>query len=209
MLARVVNPTHDDAETYQKFVWAAMQSSAILGCTIAPKVHTILRHVEWQMKNIPGGLGNKMEDWVKRLHQWGMQQRWRICTVQNPLVCAMAQEKAGSCNTHPDVLAQVEVTDAGNKQKLSETKVDILSTKQKRQLEEGQFKVIKYFDNVKEEKLTWAEIIFDDVKGRGVRKRAFPSQFQQNQAQLASPETCRGGGGLIWNRCHHRTRKGR
>ncbi len=89
LLARTVNPTHDDAETYQKFVWAAVQSSTILGCPITPKVHTMLRHVEWQMKNIPGGLGDKMEDWVECLHQWGMQQHRRFCTVQNPLICAM------------------------------------------------------------------------------------------------------------------------
>jgi hypothetical protein len=170
LLARMVNPTRDDAETYQKFVWVAVQSSAILRCPITPKVHTMLRHVEWQMKNIPGKLGNKMEDWVEHLHQWGMQQRWCFHTVQNPLFCAMAQEKAGSCNTHPDVLPQVEVTDNGNKRKLSEAKVDILSTKQKWQREEGRFKVIKYFYDVKEEKLTWAEIIFNDVKGGGGEK---------------------------------------
>ena len=93
-LARTFNPTNEDAETYQTFVSAAVQSSGILGCPITPKVHTMLRHVEWQMKNIPGGLGDKMEDWVERLHQWGMQQRWRFRTVQNPLVRAMAREKA-------------------------------------------------------------------------------------------------------------------
>ena len=68
----------------------------------------MLRHVEWQMINIPWGLGDKMEDRVEHLHQWGMQQRWRFCTVQNPLVCAMAREKASSCNTHPDVLAHAD-----------------------------------------------------------------------------------------------------
>jgi hypothetical protein len=100
-----------------------------------------------------------MEDWVECLHQWGMQQRRCFCTVQNPLVHAVAQEKAGSCNTHPDVLAQVEATDKGNKRKISEKKeVNILSIKQKWQRNKGWFKAIKYFDNVKEEKLTWAEI---------------------------------------------------
>jgi hypothetical protein len=68
----------------------------------------MLIHVQCQMKNIWGGLGDKMEGWVERQHQWGMQQRWRFCTVQDPLVCTLAQEKAGSCNTHPDVLAQVD-----------------------------------------------------------------------------------------------------
>ena len=77
-------------------------------------------------------LGDKMGDWVERLHQWGMQQRWRFRTVQNPLVRAMAREKASSRNTHPDVLAQVEATDEGNKRKLSENnEVDILSIKRK------------------------------------------------------------------------------
>ena len=122
---------------------AAVQSSAIHGCPITPKVHTMLTHVEWQMKNIPGGLGDKMEDWVERLHQWGMQQRRRFCTVQNPLVCAMAREKASSCNTHPDVLAQVEATDEGNKRKLSEiNEVDILSIKRKMQCKEGRIKAL-------------------------------------------------------------------
>ncbi len=80
-LARTINPTNDDTETYQKFVLAAVQSSAILGCPITLKVHTMLRHVEWQMENIPGGLGDKIEDWVERLHQWGMQQRRHFRTV--------------------------------------------------------------------------------------------------------------------------------
>jgi hypothetical protein len=116
------------------------------------------------MKNIPGGLGNIMEDWVKLLHQWGMQQRRHFCTVQNPLVHAVAGEKAGSRSTHPDVLAQVKETDKRNKRKISEKKeVDILSIKQKWQRSEGRFKAIKYFDDVREEKLTRAEIIFDGV----------------------------------------------
>ncbi len=84
-----------------------------------------------------------MEDWVERLHQWGMQQHRRICTVQNPIICAVAREKAGSRNTHPDVLAQVEATDKGNKKEISEKKdVDILSIKQKWQRNEGRFKAI-------------------------------------------------------------------
>jgi hypothetical protein len=141
-----------------------VQSSAILGFPITLNVHTMLRHVEWQMKNIPGGLGNKMEDWVKHLHQWGMQQHRHFHTVQNSLVCAVVQEKAGSCNTHLDVLAQVEATDKGNKRKISEKKeVAILLINQKWQRDEERFKAIKYFDNVREEKITWAEIIFDDV----------------------------------------------
>ena len=184
-LARTFNPTNEDAETYQTFVSAAVQSSGILGCPITPKVHTMLRHVEWQMKNIPGGLGDKMEDWVERLHQWGMQQRRRFRTVQNPLVRAMAREKASSRNTHPDVLAQVEATDEGNKRKLSENnEVDILSIKRKMQREEGRIKALENFEEFsKEEKLTWVEIIFNDVKGGGEKNGISPSiPTKQNAA---------------------------
>ena len=68
-----------------------------------------------------------MEDWVERLHQWGMQLRRRFRIVQDPLVRALAREKATSRNTHFDVLAQVDVMDMGKKQKLSEKKADVTS----------------------------------------------------------------------------------
>jgi hypothetical protein len=92
----------------------------------------MLRHVKWQMKNLPGGLGDKMKDWVKRLHQWGMCMRRCFWTVQDPLVRALAPKKAASCNMHPDELAQVESTDVGNNQNLSERKADLISIKQKK-----------------------------------------------------------------------------
>ena len=98
----------------------------------------------------------------------------------------VAREKASSCNTHLDVLAQVEATDEGNKRKLSENnEVDILSIKWKMQREEGCIKALEYFEEFsKKEKLTWVEIIFNDIK-EGVKKMAFPPQFQQNKMQRA------------------------
>ena len=86
LLARKFAPTDEDCKTYQKFVNAALQGSMILQCSITPKMHSMLRHVKWQMKNLPGGLGDKMEDWVERQHQWGMRMRRRFRTVQDPLV---------------------------------------------------------------------------------------------------------------------------
>jgi hypothetical protein len=164
-LARTINPTDEDADTYQRFVLAALHGSKILQCPITPKVHTMLRHVAWQMRNIPGGLGDKMEDWVERLHQWGMQQRRRFRTVQNPLVRALAREKATSRNKQPKVLAQVDATDAGNKRKfLSDKKADVALTRRKRQRDVGRFEAITYFDHMKEETLTWAEALFHDGK---------------------------------------------
>ncbi len=53
LLARTINPTDKDADTYQTFVLAAVHSSKILQCSITPKVHAMLRHVKLQMKNLP------------------------------------------------------------------------------------------------------------------------------------------------------------
>ncbi len=50
--------------------------------------------------------------------------------MQDPLVRARAREKATFCNMHPNVLAQVDATDVGNKQKfMSDKKADVLSTR--------------------------------------------------------------------------------
>jgi hypothetical protein len=56
-LARIINPTDEDAEAYQTFILTAVSGSKILQCPITPKIHAMLRHVQWQMKNIPGGVG--------------------------------------------------------------------------------------------------------------------------------------------------------
>jgi hypothetical protein len=70
-LAQKFAPTDKDCKTYQKFVNVALQGSMILQCSITPKVHSMPRHVKWQMKNLLGGLGDKMDNWVEHLHQGG------------------------------------------------------------------------------------------------------------------------------------------
>jgi hypothetical protein len=72
LLARTINPTDKDADTYKVFVLAVVHGSKVLQCSITPNLHAMLRHVQWQMKNLLGGLGDKMEDWVEHLHQWEM-----------------------------------------------------------------------------------------------------------------------------------------
>ena len=119
------------------------------------------------------------------MHQWGMQQRRQFRTVQNPLVRMNAREKAASRKTHPKVLAQMEATNEGNKRKMSETKVDILSTKRKCQREEGRTRAMEYFGNVKEEKLAWADILFNSVKGGGCETK---NGDVIDDAKLASEE---------------------
>ncbi len=96
----------------------------MLRCTITPKVHLMLKHVAWQMGKIKGGLGDKMEDWVERLHQTGMHLRQQFHTVQNPVVRAHAGERVSSHSTHPTVIAHTNATNAGNKRSFSRTKSD-------------------------------------------------------------------------------------
>ena len=72
--ARTINPTENDVIAYQQFVDAAVIGHVSLGLTITPKAHLMLKHVRWQMENIPGGLGDKMEDWVEKQHQMGKQE---------------------------------------------------------------------------------------------------------------------------------------
>jgi hypothetical protein len=59
LLARTVNPTENDTTTYLRYVVAAVHGHEAICCTITPKVHLMLKHVAWQMRNIPGGLGKK------------------------------------------------------------------------------------------------------------------------------------------------------
>ncbi len=126
----------------------------------------MLKHVEWQMTNIKGGLGDKMEDWVKRLHRTRMRMRQQFFPVQTPLVWALAREKANSCNAHPDVIANLEVTNKRNKRKyVSETKVDVIGTRQKSQRDMGRFKAMQYFNRSKDKKLMWSALLFSDDKG--------------------------------------------
>ena len=69
LLAQTVGPMEQDTKTYLRYVLAAVHGNDALGCTVTPKVHMMLKHVAFQMRYIRGGLGDKMEDWVERLHQ--------------------------------------------------------------------------------------------------------------------------------------------
>jgi hypothetical protein len=171
-LARTINPTEEEAQTYQRFVEAALHGSKILQCPITPKVHIMLRHVFWQMIHLPGGMGDKMEDWVERLHQWGIRLRRRFRTVQDPLVRATAREKATSRCNHPEVLAQVNATDEQNKRIfLVKKEDDTISTKRKHQRGEGRIRAHQYFAENKDLKLTWAELLFNEGEEKEVDAR--------------------------------------
>ncbi len=85
LLARTVNPMELDVINYQMYVLAVVTGSKDLQCAVNPKVHMMLTHIKRQMTNIKGGLGNKMKDWVERLHQTWMRMRQRFHTVGIPL----------------------------------------------------------------------------------------------------------------------------
>jgi hypothetical protein len=163
-----------DIKTYLLYVDAAVHGNAALRCTVTPKVQLMLKHVAWQMQNIWGGLGDKMEDWVERLHQTGMRLRQRFRTVQNPVVRANAREKASSRSSHPDVITHTDKTNAGNKRSFSVAKIDdAISTRRKKQRDQGRYEAMKYFMKGGETKaLTWLELIFDDAKGGGWRGKS-------------------------------------
>ena len=48
---------------------------------------------------------------------------------------------------------------------MSEKKDDAISTKRKQQCDEGRIRALKYFTDIKDVELTWAESIFNDGVG--------------------------------------------
>ena len=104
-----------------------------------------------------GGRGGQGKDWVERLHQTGMRLQQRFHTVQNLAIRATAREKASSHSSHPNVIAQTDATNLGNKRSFSVAKVDgTILTRQKKQRDMGQYKAMQYFEKEGEmNKLTW------------------------------------------------------
>jgi hypothetical protein len=85
--------------------------------------------------------------------------------VQNPLVRALAREKANSRSTHPDVIAHTDATNEGNKRNfVSEKKVDVVGMRRKRQHDMGRYEALQYFDTNKDKRLTWLAPLFNDSK---------------------------------------------
>ena len=59
-----------------------------------------------------------------------------------------------SRNAHPDMIANLEATNKRNKCKyVSEKKVDVIGTRQKKQHDMGRFEVMQYFEGNKDKTL--------------------------------------------------------
>ena len=76
-------PEPNDVIQYRRFARAAVDGHVKLGLSVTPKVHLMHKHVEPQMKDITGGMGNKMEDGIERSHQTGGRYRLQFGRVSN------------------------------------------------------------------------------------------------------------------------------
>jgi len=77
----------------------------------------MLKYVRWQMENIPGGLGDKMEDWVEKQHQMGKQEQARFRMMKNLQHRSDARARVVHRNSDPVVIAQTLKVDGALKRK--------------------------------------------------------------------------------------------
>ncbi len=112
-------------------------------------------------------MGDKLEDWVERLHQTGICLRLCFCTVKNAIVRALARDKAHYCNMHPDVIACVDVVNEGSKCNMVEKNIDRVEARRKKQCNEGRSEALQYFEKIKDMRLPWMVLLSDDAKEGG------------------------------------------
>jgi hypothetical protein len=120
-LARKISPTDDDCELYLQYVQAAVDCHVKFGCNITHKVHLMLVHVYLQMKTVPRGLGEKMEDWVELQHQIGSRRRRQFRTMKDLQRRASAAARAEQRSKNADVLAQIAAVTQESKRQLTST----------------------------------------------------------------------------------------
>jgi hypothetical protein len=67
--ASKIDPSEEDIVMYERFAKTAIFSHQSMGCSITHEWHLMWAHTACQIRNIPGGLGDKREDWVEKGHQ--------------------------------------------------------------------------------------------------------------------------------------------
>ncbi|KAL7532847.1 hypothetical protein ACHAXR_006091 [Thalassiosira sp. AJA248-18] len=82
------------------------------------------RHVEWQMRVVPGGLGDKMEDWVELAHQAGARRRRRFRTTKNAAKRARASAKVEWRDATPSVMSFQDGVDDRSRRKFKVPRVN-------------------------------------------------------------------------------------
>lgn len=118
-IARKCYPTPTDVNMYQRYVDAAVDMHVKLGLNITPKVHLMYKHVAMQMETIEGGLGDKMEDWIEKAHQWGKRLRARFRTMRNLQKRANAKQRIDHRDSDPAVVKQSLEVDKASKRKFT------------------------------------------------------------------------------------------
>ncbi len=106
-----------------------------IGCSVTPKVHLMLKHVAQQMKSFPGGVGDKMEDWVELMHQTGQRLRVRFRTVRCVSKRAKAMARTIQSNSHPALKEQSKgVHDRASRGSYSKTADNTSKGKEERRI---------------------------------------------------------------------------
>ena len=75
------------------------------------------------MINIDGGLGDKMEDWIEKLHQVGKQLRARFRTTKDIVRRAAARAKVVHRDTTPAIINQMLEVVKKSKRKFTSTAI--------------------------------------------------------------------------------------
>ena len=91
------------------------------------------RHVTKQMKNVPGGLGEKMEDWVEHQHQDGKRSRDAYMRVANVQARADARAHKGHRRCRADIRAQVELVKSDASSNLKRVKDESAEMKRRKE----------------------------------------------------------------------------
>ena len=106
-LARKLSPTAADIEQYRQYSTAAIRYHQEIGCTITIKGHIMFQHVIQQLLSIPGGLGDKAEDWIERQHQeqTSLRKRFDAIATYNKKASRMQEEMHKS--NHPALRRKV------------------------------------------------------------------------------------------------------
>jgi hypothetical protein len=123
--ARTINPTDANCYMYKLFVMAAIDCHVNIGCSITHKVHLMLCHVLEQMSKIPGGLGEKMEDWVELMHQIGNRARIRFRTTKDLEARALARARDEHKSSNANVLRRIAEVKEETRRKFKETAVRV------------------------------------------------------------------------------------
>ena len=122
--SRKENPDPNDIMMYRRFVRAAVDGHVKLGLSVTPKVHLMHKHVEPQMTNITGGMGNKMEDGLERSHQTGGRSRLQFARVSNVHTRAVAKQRYAHRSTNPEVVQQMMEVEAASQRKFTRDRND-------------------------------------------------------------------------------------